>query len=94
MATRITEKEKEAILTSILIIDPNANVWLFGSRADDSKRGGDIDILIESQRIGFKEKQQIRLRIQDLIGDQKIDLLIVNNVKNSTSGTRNSWDHN
>ena len=26
-----------------------ARIWLFGSRADDHKRGGDIDLLIETE---------------------------------------------
>ncbi len=29
------------------ICGQNANVWLFGSRVDDTKRGGDIDLYIE-----------------------------------------------
>jgi len=41
---RIKEHEKNAIVEAVKNTDTNARVWLFGSRADDSKKGGDIDI--------------------------------------------------
>ncbi len=81
---RITPKEKEAILNSILTIDPEAKVWLFGSRADDSKKGGDIDLSIESKAIGFKEKQRIRLKIEEQIGEQKIDLTVFQDLQQNS----------
>jgi len=45
---RITEQEKNVIIDAVSSTDPNAKVWLFGSRVDDSKKGGDIDILREN----------------------------------------------
>jgi predicted nucleotidyltransferase len=43
---RITENEKNVIIDAVKNVDLNARLWLFGSRTDDGKKGGDIDIAI------------------------------------------------
>jgi predicted nucleotidyltransferase len=73
---RISIFEKEAILSTVVAKDPAAKVWLFGSRADDSKKGGDIDIGILSEKIDFAEKLGIKTALFEKIGEQKIDLII------------------
>ncbi|PWV76744.1 nucleotidyltransferase domain-containing protein [Halomonas sp. A11-A] len=59
---------------------PATRVTLFGSRADDEARGGDIDLLIETQICDVEEivraEIDFQLRVQQAIGEQKIDLLI------------------
>ena len=73
---RLDEKELEAITSSIKEIDPNAAVYLFGSRTDPQKRGGDIDILIISQHITPSDKPVLLRKIFEKIEEQKIDLVI------------------
>jgi predicted nucleotidyltransferase len=73
---RITEQEKMVIIDAVKNADPNAKVWLFGSRTDDSKKGGDIDVGILSSRIDVMEEIQIKQKIFDIIGEQKIDLVV------------------
>ena len=48
---RITEHEMNVIIEAVKNADQEARVWLFGSRVDDSKKGGDIDIAILSEKI-------------------------------------------
>jgi predicted nucleotidyltransferase len=50
---RLSDSEKKVILTAVRRFDPRARIFLFGSRTDDAKRGGDIDLLVISDSIGL-----------------------------------------
>ena len=80
---RITEFQKDAIVDAVKAVDPNAKVWLFGSRVDDNKRGGDIDIAIYSDDINRDVMRKIRVNrlICDKIGDQRIDIVTTSDGK-------------
>lgn len=56
------------------------HLWLFGSRTDLSKRGGDIDLYIESsikdpEQI-IKSRSKFRAELYKTIGEQKIDVVV------------------
>lgn len=73
---RLTPHQRTAILTAVGKQDPKARIILFGSRADDRARGGDIDLLIASDVIGLHEEWEIRRDVLDEIGWQKLDLVV------------------
>jgi predicted nucleotidyltransferase len=73
---RLDDKERQAIVSSVKAFDPDAEVYLFGSRVDPKKRGGDIDLLILSQVLTNSDKLAILGRIFEKIEEQKIDLVI------------------
>jgi predicted nucleotidyltransferase len=73
---RITDAEKDALIASVRQEDRDAKIWLFGSRTDNSKKGGDIDIAILSPSIHIPERMHIRRNIIDRIGERKIDILV------------------
>lgn len=75
---RLTQQEQKVICDSINKVDPEAQILLFGSRVDDQARGGDIDILVLSERLGFDDLWPVRREILDGIGWQKLDLIIEN----------------
>jgi predicted nucleotidyltransferase len=57
---------------------PN-NIWLFGSRVNDEKRGGDIDLFIEIQSPCANRAETICRLYGELVmtlGEQKIDILL------------------
>lgn len=80
MTMRLTESEKNAIKSVISEYDPQARVYLFGSRADDTKRGGDIDLLILSEVLITTDRGRIRWNLCEKLGDQKIDILIAKDI--------------
>ena len=61
----------------------DARVVLFGSRVDDHKRGGDIDLLVVSDLPrAAMESAKIRAlaKIQLALGEQKIDMVVTNDL--------------
>ena len=73
---RLKDSEQKAILSTVKGLDNNASVYLFGSRVDDTKKGGDIDLLVLSDRLTSDNKRTIKMKLNELLGEQKIDLLI------------------
>jgi uncharacterized protein len=71
----------------------DVQVFLFGSRVDDDKKGGDIDLFIKNTK---EELLTLELKIQFLselkikIGDQKIDVVFDNEITRSKSSFYNS----
>ena len=76
---RITTSEISNLLSSIKCFDEDADVYLFGSRVDDDKRGGDIDIAILSNKIDLKKKIDIKFNFFNDFGEQKLDIVIIDN---------------
>ena len=85
---RLTEFQRNKIADTIKNhFGPEAEIILFGSRADDNKKGGDIDLLvIVNGDIGDIELKKIKAitAIQFAIGDQKIDLIVTPDINKDT----------
>ena len=73
---RLKDEEKQVILQTIHSIDPNAKIYLFGSRVNDSDKGGDIDLLVFSRKISYGDKLTVKKNIFSLLEEQKIDLIV------------------
>ena len=74
---RLQEHEIKSIHKVVSAFDKNAKIYLFGSRVDDKKRGGDIDLLLISNILSFRDKRRIRVGLHEKLGEQKIDIVIV-----------------
>ena len=73
---RLSKEHQHIIRQSVVRYDADAEVILFGSRVNDALRGGDIDLLIRSDRLNKQDLWPIRRDILDAIGWQKLDLIL------------------
>jgi predicted nucleotidyltransferase len=73
---RLADHEVSAIREEVRRLDAGAEVYLYGSRVNDAERGGDIDLLVVSDSLGFRELLRLRTAILDRIGWQQLDLTI------------------
>lgn len=78
---RLTDHEIQIIKNSCFGVFGNGSIYLFGSRVDDTARGGDIDLYIIPDQafpmpILLEKKLEFLVQIKNQIGEQKIDVVI------------------
>lgn len=75
--TPIQVERVKAIACALL--GPEAQVTLFGSRVDDTRRGGDVDLLFETDA-QLEHPAEIICRLHaklvKALGDRRIDILL------------------
>ena len=62
-----------------LVFGENVKVILFGSRVDDSKKGGDIDLYVITDTPTYEKKTKFWIELQERLGEQKIDIILSEN---------------
>jgi len=74
---RLSAEQQQAIREVVhTIAGEGARIMVFGSRLDDARRGGDIDLLIESQRkLSVLDKARLELRLEGRLG-LPVDVLV------------------
>lgn len=78
---RLTPEQIQTIgQAAVASFGDDAKVWLFGSRVDDSKRGGDIDLLVSPPALAAEQPFARKIKMLGLLerrlGERKIDLVI------------------
>lgn len=78
---RLSQQTRQVIRNTVReVFGAEATVKLFGSRLDDNARGGDIDLLVDLPSVrADRERKTLQLiaRLQLRLGDQPIDVLVV-----------------
>ncbi|HEY8272885.1 MAG TPA: nucleotidyltransferase domain-containing protein [Pseudobdellovibrionaceae bacterium] len=79
---RLSFKEQEGIKNAIgaCLQEIPFKLYLFGSRADDKKKGGDIDLLLlvpaSEKETVVELKNKIRIKIFETLSEQRIDITV------------------
>lgn len=91
---RLSQVQIDAIAQVFQQVFLHGEVVLFGSRVDDQKKGGDIDLYIQPAEVMpdlFARKVRFLSILKRKIGDQKIDLVLApfspENLKREIKGT-------
>jgi len=78
---RLSADARQVIQDTVVeLFGPEAGVAVFGSRADPTARGGDIDLLVRlPSPVPERERKALELvaRLQMRLGDQPIDVLVI-----------------
>ena len=74
---RLNDKYIMTIKNSFQEVFREGEIYLFGSRVDDSKRGGDIDLylVVKDKSDLFRKKLRFLAKIKKILGEQKIDVV-------------------
>ena len=75
---RLSQKEIILLKSKLKLLSEKAKIYLFGSRADDTKKGGDIDLLIVSDELTKKDLRVLRTDFFKVFGEQKLDIILDN----------------
>lgn len=78
---RLSHEQTEVIRNAVTdIYGKDSKLWLFGSRVNDNRRGGDIDLLVRPGSIAGRHNlmDKIRLlgRLERELGERKVDIVI------------------
>ena len=75
---RLSQQTADDIKQAFLQVFEKGELYLFGSRVNDSRRGGDIDLYVvadNTERLGEK-RIEFLASIKRRIGEQRIDLVV------------------
>ena len=74
---RLTEHQRSVLKKNFQKIFGDGKIYLFGSRIDDSKKGGDIDLYISTKATDSLSEKKIDflVNVKREIGEQKIDVV-------------------
>ena len=95
LLVRLSKRMKNVIVDAVHVSFGDVKIYLFGSRVDDKKKGGDIDVALKinvpkddfrKQKVAFMQylmQKGYDLKIDLLQWNETIDTLLDNEIKNN-----------
>jgi len=75
---RLSKEQVYVLKNKLQSLSATAKLYLFGSRVDDNKKGGDIDLLIISKELRKQDIRSLRIEFFKYFGEQKLDIILDN----------------
>jgi len=73
---RLNNYYKKTIKAIFYEVFSSGEIYLFGSRLDDTKKGGDIDLYLEiNEKPTLAKKIKFLAKLKRILGEQKIDAI-------------------
>jgi len=90
---RLSEKYRREIKEAFSQVFGEGKIYLFGSRVDGRRKGGDIDLFLEIERgdDSAEKRRRFLARLKRRLGEQKIDVVFAKNPKRLIECEAKRW---
>lgn len=75
---RLCKEQIEVLKSKLETLSLDAKLYLFGSRVVDTARGGDIDLVVVSDKLSEKDLKLLMVDFFKHFGEQKLDIVLDN----------------
>lgn len=73
---RLSAEQTRSIVQSVRRhLGQGSRIWLFGSRLDDARKGGDLDLYIETDAHPLRNELRCKIELEDKL-DIPVDLIV------------------
>ena len=81
---RLTPAQIDTIKsTASAVLGEGVQVWLYGSRLDDQRRGGDVDLLVQTARKASVMRARFKYQVESTL-QLPVDVLMVQTGQNAS----------
>lgn len=73
---RLTKQQADYIHDTIIeVAGSDAEIYLFGSRLNDNKRGGDVDLFVQTKTLSLMDELLCKISLEEGLG-LPVDLIV------------------